>query len=276
MTADQPPQRVRAGHVDWVAERLSERDWQILEITNRLNLITGWQCECLFFADLTGRSRVVTRSRTLARLTTWKVLTRLPRRIGGAMRGSSVAVYCLGSTGQRLLAMRANSARTPPQVRAARAPGDRFMAHVVAVSGLYVDLVEAGRVGMLTLRQFTTEPDAWWPNGRGGWLKPDALAVVSNGQVDHLWWVEVDRATESLPTIGRKLRAYLDFVNGGGLGPRNAIPRVLVTVPNERRQAAIAAVIDRLPAPALELCHVQLHDEAVAWLGGVLRATNTN
>jgi hypothetical protein len=266
MTATQPPKRVRARHLAWVNARLSERDWKILEAVNHLHLLTGWQLDGLFFAHLTNRSRIVTRSRSLSRLVAWRVLVRLPRRIGGARRGSSVAVYALGSAGQRLLALRANGEQHPPAIRKVGMPSDRFVAHIVAVSELYVCLAEANRIGSLLLRQFTTEPVAWWPNGRGGWLKPDAFFVVSNGQVDHLWWAEVDRATESAATIHRKLRTYLEFVNRGGLGPREAIPRVLLTVPDEGRQQVIRRQVARLPLPAPELFHVLLHDEAAPWV----------
>lgn len=271
MTAAQMPQRVRAGHVAWVAERLSERDWKILETVNALHLVTGWQLDRLIFDDLAGRSRTVTRSLVLSRLNNWRVIHRLPRRIGGAMRGSSVAVYSLGSAGQKVLLQHANSVEKAPLVRKSSVPSERFVAHIVAGSELYVGLAEAARTGRLVLRQFTTEPAAWWPNAHGGWLKPDAFVVISNGLVDQLWWIEVDRATESLPAISRKLKTYLDFVNRGGLGPRDAIPRVLVTVPTEERRAAISAVIGRLPPPASELCHAQVHDAAVTWLSGLLQ-----
>jgi hypothetical protein len=191
------------------------------------------------------------------------VLHRLPRRIGGAMRGSSVAVYSLGGAGQRLLVQRGNGAEKSPFVRSASVPSERFVAHVVAVSELYAQLVEAQRIGLLVLRQFTTEPAAWWPTGEGGWLKPDAFLVTSNGRVDQLWWIEVDRATESLPTVARKLRAYLDFVNRGGVGPRDVVPRVLVSVPSEARRTAVARLVAGLPGPADELFVVVVQDEAV-------------
>lgn len=206
MTAAQPPKRVRTRHLAWVGERLSERDWKILEAVNRLHLVTGLQVERLFFVDLGPRSRIVSRSRALARLVAWRVLVRLPRRVGGARRGSSVAAYALGSAGQRLLALRANGEQKPPAIRKVGVPSDRFVAHILAVSELDACLTEANRIGSLVLRQFTTEPSAWWPNERGGWLKPDAFFIVSNGQVDHLWWAEVDRATESVATVNRKLR----------------------------------------------------------------------
>ncbi|HKR82499.1 MAG TPA: replication-relaxation family protein [Candidatus Saccharimonadales bacterium] len=264
MTARPTPQRVRAGHVAWVGERLGERDWHILTAVNRLHLLTGLQIERLCFANLTGRSRTVTRARVLSRLIAWRVLQRLPRRIGGAMRGSSVAVYALDTTAQRLLIQRANGSAVPTLVRKASVPSDRFIAHILAVSELAVQLVEAERRGELRLRQFTAEPAAWWPNGQGGWLKPDAFIVVSNGAVDHLYWAEADRATESLATIGRKLRTYLDFVQRGQVGPRGAIPRVLITVPHLARQAAITGLVARLPPPAEELFRVALDRDATA------------
>lgn len=266
MTGRAAPRRVRTRHVAWVAQRLSERDQNILGAVNHLHLITGLQFERLFFADLTTRSRIVTRSRCLSRLVSWRILTRLPRRVGGAQRGSSVAAYALGPTGQRLLAMRANNDGKPPIIRKVGVPSDRFVAHILAVTELYVCLTEANQSNSLVLRQFITEPAAWWPNGQGKWLKPDAFFVVSNSRVDHLWWAEIDRATESLATIERKLRSYLDFVNRGGLGPRDAVPRVLVTVPDDRRQEAIHKLAAHLPPPAPELFHVVLHKQATSWV----------
>lgn len=266
MTGARAPQRVRTRHVAWVADRLSERDWLMLEAVNHLHLVTGLHFERLFFTDLTPRSRIVTRSRCLSRLVSWRILTRLPRRVGGAQRGSSVAAYALGPTGQRLLLMRANSDTKPPAIRNVGVPSDRFVAHILAVAELYVCLTEANRSNVLVLRQFTTEPAAWWPNGQGKWLKPDAFLAVSNGRVDHLWWAEIDRATESLATIQRKLRTYLDFVNQGGLGPRNAIQCVLVTVPEDRRREAIHKLVTHMPPPAAALFHIARHEQATPWL----------
>lgn len=270
MTARPAPKRVRAGHVAWVAERLSDRDWRILEAINKLRLATGFQLERLFFFDLTARSKIVTRSLSLSRLTTWRVLNRLPRRVGGAMRGSSVAIYAVGSAGKRLLVQRANGNGAAIRVRAS-VPSEEFVKHILAVSEFRVRLVEAEREGLLVLRQYITEPSCWWPNGRGNWLKPDAFFVISNGKVDHLWWLEADRASESLPTIERKLHTYLDFVRKGQLGPRGTVPRVLVSVPTEGRQAAIAGIVRRLPSPADELFEVTVDRDALLALLAYLK-----
>ncbi|WP_103338195.1 replication-relaxation family protein [Amycolatopsis sp. CA-126428] len=256
MTAARTPTRVRSGHMVWVAERLGERDRAILETVNRLHLATGLQLERLHFTELSGRSRVVSRSRTLARLVSWRVLLPLPRRVGGPRRGSTVTVFALDTAGARLLKAHAGRVRRPG------APGERVMAHIVAVSELYVSLVEFACGGRYNLRTFQPEPACWWPDGRGGVLKPDAFAVLSNGRVDHLWWVEVDRSTESLPTLRRKLRTYLDFVNQGGRGPRGGVPRVLVTVLDDARLTAVQGLIRGLPPPAAELFFVSMHDHA--------------
>lgn len=274
MTTQPTPARVRTGHVAWLADRLSPRDWAVLATVNRLHLVTGGQLQRLHFADLAteGASRS-SRARTLARLVRWRILLPLPRRIGGQGHGSAELVYALDTAGNRLLRLAASNHNQLVRIRRPAVPGERWTNHVLDVAKLYVELVEVDRVGRLTLRDFRAEPAAWWPDGLGGWLKPDAYTAVSNGEVDHLWWIEVDRGTESLPTVQRKLRAYLDFDRRGGVGPRNAMPRLLVTVPTDQRRHAIARWIKTQPAPAGELLHVSLHEPAVRYVAGSLDAT---
>ncbi len=230
MTAHAPPGRVRSDHVQWVADRLSARDWAIIETVDQLGLATGQQIEKCHFADLVeGRSRTVSRSRALARLVRWRVLLPLPRRVGGPKQGSSVTVFALDTTAVRLLRQRTGTDNAG-RIRRPGIPGERFVRHVITVAEMFTSLTEADRTGALILRQFQAEPR--WPDGLGGSLNPDAFVAVSNGRVDHLWWIEVDMATESLPTIRRKLRTYLDFLARGGRGPRGIMPRVLVAVPD--------------------------------------------
>ena len=270
MTVRPSPTRVRTGHVAWLMDRLGPRDWAVIETVNRLRLVTGWQLEEIHFADLAeGRSRTSSRSRTLARLVRWRVLLPLPRRIGGPRQGSTVTAYCLDSAGTRLLRLRTNS-DADRRIRRPGVPGERFVSHALAISALYVDLVQADRAGHLILRDFRAEPSAWWPDGRGGTLKPDGFATVSDSRVDHLRWVEVDLATESLPTVRRKLQTYLDFFGRGGLGPRGVMPRVLITVPDTARLTAIQTVLTSLPPLAADLFSVALHHQAATVLASVL------
>lgn len=271
MTAGRRPARVRLGHVEWVADRLSERDRAIVSTVNRLRLATGLQLERLHFTDLSGRSRNVKRWQVLKRLVDWGVLVPLPRRIGGPAHGSAKLVYALDSTGQGVTQLHATGSTDTSQVRRPGTPGERFVAHTLAVSELYVRLVEAAQHGQFRLRRFDAEPASWVPNGLGGWLKPDAYAVLSSDVYDDAWWIEVDRATEHLPTLRRKLTAYLDFMERGQLGPSGVMPRVFVTVPDEQRQAAVAAMLERLPEVAAKLLYVTTFDRAVQTVAQVLR-----
>jgi hypothetical protein len=271
MTIDQTPTRVRTAYAAQVAAKVSDKDVAILETVNRLHLLSGWQIDRLFFDHLTGHSRTVTRSRALKRLTDWRVLQRLPRRIGGGKRGSSVAVYALDSAGQILLAWRNHGIGGPVHVRKPTPPSDRFVAHILTTTELYVSLTEQERSGLLELRHFVTEPASWWPNSPNGYLKPDAFFVVSDGNVDYLWWLETDMATESVTTVVSKLKAYLDFFRRGQLGPQETMPRVLVSVPNDVRQANLLRAIARLPEPASELFAVVEHTAAASWVADALR-----
>ena len=93
-------------------------------------------------------------------------------------------------------------------------------------------------------------------------LKPDAYAVVATPtHIDH-WWIEVDLATEHLPTLKRKLAVYLEFWRGGQLGPEGVMPRVLVTVPDAKRYSEIVRLIRQLPSGAENLFVVALAKDA--------------
>jgi hypothetical protein len=263
-------QRVRQHHVEWLADRLSERDREILIDTGRVRLLTGRQIERLHFFDLAGRSRSVVRWRVLKRLTDWRILLPLPRRIGGGP-GSAVTAYTLDTAGLALLRLFASDSGNQPPVRRPGTPGDRFIRHVLGVSELYVKLVEVTRNSAAELVDFRAEPDAWMRGGLGGWLKPDAYLVLAAGQVEDCWAVEVDKATEHLPTLKRKAEAYLDFYQRGQLGPHGVMPRVLFTVPSGQRRDAIAAMLEQAPPPADTLLQVVTEDHAAAYLLEVLR-----
>jgi Replication-relaxation len=259
------PQRVRLSHVEWVAERLSDRDWQIIEAMNRLRLMSGQQLERGYFAALTGHARAVVRGRVLRRLVHWQVLAVLPRRIGGAARGSAGAAFALGATGVRLCTERP-ATTSMPRVRYPVAPTERSVRHTLAVSELYVGLMEQARMQGAQVIAFEAEPASWWPNGLGGFMKPDAYVCLTLGRVREHWWVEVDLATESLPTVKRKLLAYLDFVERGQLGPGNLVPRVLVSCMTPARCAALRSVVTKLPTPAADLFVALADREANAFL----------
>lgn len=264
--------RLRPSHVEWVADRLTVRDWQIIDAVNEVRLLTGQQVERLFFCDLQpGRSRTVSRSRALHRLVAWRVLAPLPRRIGGAGRGSTVLAFALDIVGQRLVRERLIATDRPARVRRPAAPGERTVRHILAVSECYVSLTELSRTSGFTLEHFLAEPASWWPNGLGGCIKPDAYAILASDDICDHWWIELDLATESLPAVKKQLLYYLDFAHRGQLGPDQVVPRVVIATITPERCRAISAMIGRLPSPAEHLFHIVQTDELASSLYRVLR-----
>lgn len=266
------PRRVRVAHVEWVGERLNEREWAVAETINLLRLMRGDQIERLFFSHLSSsHAASVSRGRVLRRLVAWQVLDALPRRVGGSLRGSSGSVFALAITGQRLLAERQSAAGQPIRVRHPGVPTDRTIRHTLAVSELYTAVQEQAGATGATLVAFAAEPACWWPDGLGGYIKPDAYLALDGPQGRDHWWVEADLATESLPTIKRKLLTYLSFVDRGQLGPSGVVPRVLVSTITPARRDAITGLIAHLPPPADQLFGVTTETEAVPYIFSVLK-----
>jgi hypothetical protein len=262
------PIRVRESHVSWVEQRLGDRDQAILQTLALTRLASGIQLERLHFNHNAPMSRGSVRRDVLSRLVAWRVLTTLPRRVGGTRAGSGGLVYALDSAGWQLV--RSGDWDGGRSIRRVGKPSDRFVKHILGVTELYVVLTELSRTGACKVVMFQAEPYCWWPNGRDGLLKPDALVVVAL-QVTNVWWLEHDRDNEDLPTIRRKLLAYLDYARRGQRGPYNAIPLVLLSVPDEARRSAIDGVIRSLPEPASKLFFVEVTEQASAFLMRKLR-----
>jgi hypothetical protein len=238
-------QRTTWRQAEELKARLGDRDWQILHSLQCSRVLTGLQLTRLRFYDLSPDSQDRTRRRVMERLAGWQVVTRLDRVIGGVRAGSTGWIYSLGPVGQRLLLLEALE-RGQTRIRKPWTPSPLFLAHSLAISEIYVQLVEATRHGDVRLTSFDAEPNSWWPDGLGGFLKPDAFVVLSGPRFDELVWLEVDRATESLPTVRRQLTAYLGFVTRGQFGPSGVTPQVVLSTPNARRAADIRALIESL------------------------------
>jgi hypothetical protein len=250
-----------------VAQRLSDRDHDILRALGRFRVMSGAQLARLFWAEGKPESRTRLARRGLARLADLDVLERLPRRVGGVRAGSSGLVFAPGRVGQRLLQQERTS---PRRVRRAYTPGSRYLAHALGVAELYVALIEAQRWGVIDeVLAFDPEPASWrtYPGPYGARLtcKPDGFVRLGVGDYELSWFVEVDMATEAPVTLAAKARVYIDlFRSGVEQSAHGVFPRVAWIAPDEDRAEVIRQALVPLGHP--ELFVVTIAGEAVTLL----------
>lgn len=234
---------------------LTEREAAVLKTVAELRLVSGGQLQRLHFPADSVRHR----RRVLASMVARRLLARLERTVGGRRPGSSEYLYVLGTVGQRL------TRPDGPRGRHPGTPGPAFVAHALAVSELAVRLSEAERRSQVEVLEFTAEPACWrsFPGPGGGrqMLKPDAAARLALGQFEDSWFIEVDRDSESMTTIGRKLDVYRRYwASGIEQGRRGVFPRTLWLVPTERRYRELVDACARQPAEAWQLHQVTLYE----------------
>ena len=139
------------------------------------------------------------------------------------------------------------------------------LAHRLAVTELYVQLVELTRQQPLELACFQPEP-ACWRQFTGAYgelvtLKPDAFVTLHSDRYEDRYFIEIDRATESPATVRRKIEVYRRYWATGREQTRHAVfPLVLYLVPDQQRQAQLDTVIARQPADSQRLYHIALTD----------------
>jgi Replication-relaxation len=252
MKDPRPVGRVSARLVSEVAERLSARDHELLALVARFRVMSGAQLRELFWPEGTPATRARLARRGLARLADLTVLERLPRRVGGVRAGSSGLVFAPGRVGLRLLQQSASHRR----VRRAYAPGERYLAHALAVGQLYVDLIRATRWGLAELLAFDPEPTCWRryssPYGARLTLKPDAYVRLGVGDYELSWFIETDMASEAPVTLLGKARRYIDYWHTGTeQTARDIFPHVAWIAPHAARAEVIAEALAGLPHPEL-------------------------
>ncbi len=243
------PRRRGPGRVGLLglADELCERDFAVLELLALHRFMTTEQLRELIFTNhQSDESAARTCRRVLARLERLDVIERPARRVGGLLAGSAPSVWRLTAVGVRLRALVDGRGA----VGRVRDTGDRFIAHHVAVADIHLRLVRAQRLGKLTLHALGVEPGTWRHYEFGGSsrvLKPDLFAVIStrdDPEHDRLHWVEVDLATESLPTVVRESRQYLEMKAVGQMQREEGVfPWVVWVAPDERRASRIAAAL---------------------------------
>jgi hypothetical protein len=196
------------------------------------------------------------------------LICRLDRVVGGRRAGSAGFLYSLGVAGLRLLLVSQDG-----PVRRPSTPGAPFVAHALAVTELAVRLREAERQGGFQILDFQAEPQCWrkhpGPGGGSEICKPDAYVRLANGAFEDSFFIEVDRSTENISTLTRKLDAYRRYWSSGIEQAKHGVfPRVLWLVPNERRHQVVVDACNRQPADAWQLHQVTLYDDAIGLMVG--------
>ncbi len=263
-----PPRRLSPRQLAAISEQLSHRDHEALRLVSRFRVMSGAQLQALLWDEVSPNARARVARRGLARLSRLDVLQPLARRVGGVRSGSASTTFAVGRAGQYLLQAVVPSKR---RVRRAHTPGARYLAHTLAVTQLYVDLVASERQEQAELIRFEPEPECWRPYmvgfGARQVLKPDSFVKLARGDYEFSWFIEADMATEALSTVKAKAARYHDyFRTGTEQAARGVFPRVLWIVPGEDRAEAVRETLTQLPAAAHRLFVVATTTDALALL----------
>jgi len=224
--------------------QLSARDVAVLELVAEHRLLTTRHLESFCFHDhASPLSGARTARRVLARLERLGLIERTVRRVGGLQAGSSSSTWMLTSTGQRLRSIRDGRGA----VGKVREPGERFIAHYLAIADARLALVQAERAGQLLVIQSVIEPRAWrsFTTLGGGTeiLKPDLAAITApskDAEFEDHWFIEIDRGTESLPTLIKQCRRYENYRRSGEAQQADGVfPIIVWVVPDGRRASKL-------------------------------------
>lgn len=256
--------RVSPQQLERLRAEVTERDLNVLRTVLQFRLISGDQLRRLFFPG--GDSEARAARRALERLHRIRAVRRLERRIGGIRAGSAGFLYVIGPIGDRLI----NSGR--PRRRLAE-PSTAFVAHTLAVAELFVSVTERVRtIDDAEILDVQAEPACWRDfGGIDGHhtLRPDLYLSIGLDELEHRWFIEIDRATEHLPAILRKSTTYDRYYRTGIEQERHGnFPRVLWATITDRR---VDAITRTLAASSLTtaLFRTVTTDEAIDVLTGV-------
>jgi hypothetical protein len=263
-------QRVSRRRLERIDADLSERERSILVDLDRFRFLTSSQVQVLHFRDhATEDAAARIRRRVLERLARYRVIEHLERRVGGIRAGSASYVWRVGVVGDRLLRRQrgdgGRSRRTEPSAR--------HLDHCLAVAACHIQLVVAAREGQLDLLTTETEPNCWRRYlGAGGVpeiLKPDLYVLTASGEFEDHWFVEVDCATESLPSVLKKCTQYERYRRSGREQAQTGVyPRVVWVVPDLTRWQRLSNEIASTRSLDRDLFRITTHDDFAGLVGG--------
>ncbi len=249
-----------------VRESLSDRDLAVIASVEEFRLLSTTQLQALHFDEhASARSAARSTRRVLERLVRDRLLARLERRIGGVRAGSAGFVYALGPVGHHLL--------HGDTSKRWREPSAAFAAHTLAVADVVVDLAHDRRREIADLLTYEAEPACWRdfasPTGTTETLKPDLYVVTADIDSEFSWFVEVDLATETVPTLRRKLSAYSAYWESGlEQDAHDVFPQVLWIAPDDRRAETISRAISGAHRLNRDLFEVTTASQAISVLTG--------
>jgi hypothetical protein len=253
------PTRVRE-----LETQLTRRDRAIIQTVCSLRCVSGSQLQRMHVPSGTPLSRVRTARRVLARLVDLDVLARLDRRIGGPLGpGSNDYTYVLGLGGQHLA--RSSGWLSAGRPRRPAGIGLTFLAHHLAVAELHARVIEGRQEGRYAIEALVAEPDCW-RSYSGIRLKPDSYIRLTTPNLLHANFCELDLATESAPTIERKMHAYSAYYRSGQ--ENDPFPRVVFIVSSARRAEVLIETAGRLPAETWRLFRITTMENALETLTG--------
>lgn len=264
--------RTTKHRLERIQRDLSVRDRSILMSVYQHRFLTTTQIQGIHFSDhatIGAASRVC--RRVLARLFEGQLIEHLERRMGGVRAGSASYVWRLGLVGDRVI----SAARGDGSRARRKEPSARHLDHCLAIADRHIDLVKASRVGQLVeLITVQTEPSCWRSYlGLGGQtqtLKPDLYVVTASGEFEDHWFVEVDRNTESIPTLIAKCAQYEHYRRAGGEQADSGIfPLVVWVVPDAIRQGKLQTAVAASRRLDLALYRICTPDQFVdvVWKG---------
>jgi len=243
-----PNNRLGTKSIHALLSLLTDRDHAILQSIYDHKFLTTKQIYTLHFWNHDSyASGIRACTRVLARLHGHRLLHRLDRPVGGSSGGSTSYVWGLDAAGDRLVR---HQAASPPASKRSRTfePTTYFLAHTLAIADIRVQLEVLAREGHFELLSVQTEPSNWRPflsrTGAEQILKPDLYVATSSNDYEDHYFLEIDRSTESLPTlIGQCLLYERSRANGTEHERLGVYPLVLWLLPNANRRAALAKAI---------------------------------
>jgi len=229
------------------------RDGEIIRAVVRHGAMTRQQIARLCFLKPDGGlSSVQAACRRLSLLVQREYLTRYRLPVA---QGSGQYVYLPGKHAKDVLS-EDEQANYQPSSRRARSAAS--LQHGLEIVDLYLALREGLQRQGGAILTWLTEREAHYSfEGNGGSLRltPDGYCLWSLAGEEGAFFLEWDRGTESLARLEQKMARYADYYLARAyrqhLGDMGLRPRILLVVPDRRREQRVARwmVSRREPGP---------------------------